>query len=123
MRSRFLGKLFASYALVVVMGGVLVGAFAFHWTEQSERGAIEESLAAQARLLADAVAPALRDAAAPGFDAAGFEARIEALGRSTGSRLTATLLHEMKRRGARYGIVSMCIGGGQGAAGLFELAK
>ena len=34
----------------------------------------------------------------------------------TGARLTATLLHEMKRRGSRYGVVSMCIGGGMGAA-------
>ncbi len=41
----------------------------------------------------------------------------------TGAKLTATLLHELKRRGGRYGIVTMCIGGGQGAAGLFELAK
>ncbi|GAB6063755.1 acetyl-CoA C-acyltransferase [Deferrisoma palaeochoriense] len=38
----------------------------------------------------------------------------------TGAKLTATLLHEMKRRKARYGIVSMCIGGGMGAAGVFE---
>ncbi len=38
----------------------------------------------------------------------------------TGAKLTATLLHEMKRRGSRYGIVSMCIGGGMGAAGIFE---
>lgn len=38
----------------------------------------------------------------------------------TGAKLTATLLHEMGRRGAKYGIVSMCIGGGMGAAGLFE---
>ena len=38
----------------------------------------------------------------------------------TGAKLTATLLHEMKRRDARYGIVTMCIGGGMGAAGLFE---
>jgi acetyl-CoA acyltransferase len=37
----------------------------------------------------------------------------------TGAKLTATLLHELKRRGGRYGIVSMCIGGGMGAAGLF----
>ena len=37
----------------------------------------------------------------------------------TGAKLTATLLHELRRRGARYGIVSMCIGGGMGAAGLF----
>ncbi len=38
----------------------------------------------------------------------------------TGAKLTATLLHEMERRGSRYGVVSMCIGGGMGAAGLFE---
>ncbi len=40
----------------------------------------------------------------------------------TGAKLTATLLHEMARRGSRFGIVSMCIGGGMGAAGLFERA-
>jgi acetyl-CoA acyltransferase len=39
---------------------------------------------------------------------------------ATGAKLTATLLHEMKRRGSRYGVVSMCIGGGMGAAALFE---
>lgn len=38
----------------------------------------------------------------------------------TGAKLTATILQEMKRRGARYGLVTMCIGGGQGAAGIFE---
>jgi acetyl-CoA acyltransferase len=38
----------------------------------------------------------------------------------TGAKLTATLLHEMPRRRARYGIVTMCIGGGMGAAGIFE---
>jgi acetyl-CoA acyltransferase len=38
----------------------------------------------------------------------------------TGARLTATLLYEMKRRKARYGIVTMCVGGGMGAAGIFE---
>jgi len=38
----------------------------------------------------------------------------------TGAKLTATLLAEMQRRGARRGIVTMCIGGGMGAAGLFE---
>ena len=39
----------------------------------------------------------------------------------TGAKLTATLLHELKRRGERYGCVSMCIGGGMGAAGIFEM--
>jgi acetyl-CoA acyltransferase len=38
----------------------------------------------------------------------------------TGARLTATLLYELRRRGARYGLVSMCVGGGMGAAGIFE---
>jgi acetyl-CoA acyltransferase len=38
----------------------------------------------------------------------------------TGAKLTTTLLYEMKRRHARYGIVSMCVGGGMGAAGIFE---
>lgn len=41
----------------------------------------------------------------------------------TGAKLTATLLHELKRRGGRYGIVSMCIGGGMGAAGVFEIPQ
>ncbi len=39
----------------------------------------------------------------------------------TGAKLTATLLHEMRRRRVRYGMVTMCVGGGQGAAGIFEL--
>ena len=38
----------------------------------------------------------------------------------SGTKLTATLLHEMQRRKARYGMVTMCIGGGMGAAGIFE---
>ncbi len=38
----------------------------------------------------------------------------------TGAKLTATLLQEMKRREARYGLVTMCVGGGMGAAGIFE---
>jgi acetyl-CoA acyltransferase len=38
----------------------------------------------------------------------------------TGAKLTATLLQEMKRRKARYGMVTMCVGGGMGAAGIFE---
>jgi acetyl-CoA C-acetyltransferase/acetyl-CoA acyltransferase len=38
----------------------------------------------------------------------------------TGSRMVGTLANEMARRNERYGIVTMCIGGGQGAAGLFE---
>jgi len=40
----------------------------------------------------------------------------------TGAKLTATLLHEMKRREVEYGIVSMCIGGGMGAAAVFQNA-
>ncbi len=38
----------------------------------------------------------------------------------TGAKLTTTLLYEMKRRNVRYGLVTMCIGGGMGAAGVFE---
>jgi acetyl-CoA acyltransferase len=38
----------------------------------------------------------------------------------TGAKLTATLLEEMKRRNAKYGMVTMCVGGGMGAAGIFE---
>lgn len=38
----------------------------------------------------------------------------------TGSRLTGSILRELKRRNQKYGVVTMCIGGGQGAAGLFE---
>ena len=40
----------------------------------------------------------------------------------TGAKLTATALYELRRRGGRYAIVTMCIGGGMGAAGLFERA-
>ena len=38
----------------------------------------------------------------------------------TGAKLTTTLLYEMRRRQARYGLVTMCVGGGMGAAGIFE---
>ena len=38
----------------------------------------------------------------------------------TGAKLTATILREMERRRSRYGMVTMCVGGGQGAAGIFE---
>ncbi len=41
---------------------------------------------------------------------------------ATGAKLTATLLHNLRRTGGRYGIVTMCVGGGMGAAGLFERA-
>jgi acetyl-CoA acyltransferase len=39
----------------------------------------------------------------------------------TGAKLTLSLMHEMKRRGEQFGVVTMCIGGGMGAAGVFEL--
>ena len=38
----------------------------------------------------------------------------------TGAKLTATLVHEMRRRESKYGLVTMCVGGGMGAAGVFE---
>ena len=38
----------------------------------------------------------------------------------TGAKLTVQLLYEMSRRHARYGLVTMCVGGGMGAAGIFE---
>ena len=39
---------------------------------------------------------------------------------NSGGRVLTTLLYEMKRRNARYGMVTMCVGGGMGAAGIFE---
>ena len=38
----------------------------------------------------------------------------------TGARLTTSLIHELRRRQARYGMVTMCVGGGMGAAAIFE---
>jgi len=38
----------------------------------------------------------------------------------TGAKLTTQILHEMKRRDSHYGMVTMCVGGGMGAAGIFE---
>ena len=38
----------------------------------------------------------------------------------TGAKLTATIIRELKRRNGRYGLVTMCVGGGMGAAGIFE---
>ena len=40
---------------------------------------------------------------------------------ATGAKLTASLIYELRRRGGRYGMVTMCVGGGQGAAGIFEV--
>ena len=39
---------------------------------------------------------------------------------ATGARILTTLLHEMQRRDARYGLETMCVGGGQGVAAIFE---
>lgn len=41
---------------------------------------------------------------------------------ATGVRIMTTMLNEMKRRGARYGLETMCVGGGQGMAAVFERA-
>jgi acetyl-CoA acyltransferase len=38
----------------------------------------------------------------------------------TGAKLTASVIRELKRRNTRYGMVTMCVGGGMGAAGIFE---
>jgi acetyl-CoA C-acetyltransferase len=38
---------------------------------------------------------------------------------ATGARIVATLLHDMRRRNARYGLETMCVGGGQGVAAVF----
>jgi acetyl-CoA acyltransferase len=38
----------------------------------------------------------------------------------TGAKLTTQILYEMQRRGSKYGMVTMCVGGGMGAAGIFE---
>jgi acetyl-CoA acyltransferase len=40
---------------------------------------------------------------------------------ATGARMTATLLNALRKRGGKWGIVSMCVGGGMGAAGLYEM--
>jgi acetyl-CoA acyltransferase len=40
---------------------------------------------------------------------------------ATGAKLTVTLINELRRRNGRYGMVTMCVGGGMGAAGIFEL--
>jgi acetyl-CoA acyltransferase len=40
----------------------------------------------------------------------------------TGAKLTVSIIHELKRRGGGYGLVTMCVGGGMGAAGIFEVA-
>lgn len=42
---------------------------------------------------------------------------------ATGAKLTTQIIAEMRRRGEKYGVVTMCIGGGQGAAGVFELVE
>ena len=41
----------------------------------------------------------------------------------TGSKLSTQVIYEMKARGVKYGLVTMCIGGGMGAAGVFELCE
>jgi acetyl-CoA acyltransferase len=82
---------------------------------------LNEAFAAQALAV-------LRELARAGFEVAPERINVNggaiALGHPlgcTGAKLTATLLHEMRRRQVRYGMVTMCVGGGMGAAGIFEL--
>jgi 3-oxo-5,6-didehydrosuberyl-CoA/3-oxoadipyl-CoA thiolase len=42
---------------------------------------------------------------------------------ASGARITSTLVHEMRRRGSRYGLATMCIGVGQGIAAVFEASE
>ena len=83
MRSRFVGKLFASFALVVVVGGVLVGLCVDRFTIDGERRGIEESLGSEAMLLSELVAPALRT-----NDSSGIEALVARLAPASGTRFT-----------------------------------
>lgn len=76
---------------------------------------LNEAFAAQALSVIDAVGLDLEKTNVNG----GAIALGHPLG-CTGAKLTATLLAEMKRRHSRYGMVTMCVGGGMGAAGIFE---
>jgi len=42
---------------------------------------------------------------------------------ATGAKLTVSILHELRRRNGRYGLVTMCVGGGMGGAGIFEMCR
>jgi two-component system phosphate regulon sensor histidine kinase PhoR len=86
VRSRFVAKLFASFALVVVIGGVLVGLCVDRFTSEGERSDIEESLGSQAVLLSELVAPALR-----ANDASSIEALVARLAPASGTRFTVIL--------------------------------
>ena len=62
----------------------------------------------------------------PGIDPAKLNVNVGAIAIGhpsgmTGARRDGTILNEMRRLKVRYGVVTMCVGGGQGAAGLFEL--
>ena len=70
-----------------------------------------------------AIAEALRRADGLDLDKLNVNGGAIALGHpmgATGTKLTIQLLAELARRGGRYGMVTMCVGGGQGAAGIFE---
>ena len=74
---------------------------------------------------ASQVLSVLREWGLPGDDHVNVNGSGISLGHpiaATGARILATMLHEMKARKARYGLETMCVGGGQGVAALFELA-
>jgi two-component system phosphate regulon sensor histidine kinase PhoR len=82
MRSRFVGKLFASYALLVVANALFAEFFASNFVARVERDQLDDTLAGQAALLAEAVRGALPNGEPT------LEARVAELDHATGSRLT-----------------------------------
>src|SRR5262245_28614567 len=83
MRSRFLFKLFASYALLVLVNALLVEFFVARWVARAERSVVEDTLRSQAILLREAVRPA-----GPAPDLVALERQVQELEARTGTRFT-----------------------------------